>query len=108
MMTHIKMIHWALDVSERNLEEAEKYAKKAHGLKLQYRPAADWCVEMAKRHLEFNVSAAAMLDQLCKELHDAGGNAELWQAMKASVHEKRAWLAEETAEVRMMLDKYDK
>ena len=108
MMTHIKMIHWALDVAERNLEEAEKYAKKAHGLKLQYRPAADWCVEMAKKHLEFNDKAAIMLDQLCKELHDAGGNADLWQAMKASVHEKREKMAEETTEIRMMLGMYDK
>lgn len=108
MMTHIKMIHWALDVAERNLDEAERYAKKAHGLRLQYRPAADWCVEMARRHLDFNVKADMMLDQLCNELHSAGGNAELWQAMKASVHEKREWLAEETAEVRMMLSDYEK
>lgn len=103
MMTHIKMIHWALDVAERNLEEAAKYTKKAHGLKMQYRPAADWCVEMARMHLSFNEKAAIMLDQLCKELHEAGGNSELWQAMKASVHEKRERLAEETAEVRLSL-----
>ena len=108
MMTHIKMIYWALDVAERNLDEAEKYAKKAHRFKMQYRPAADWCAEMARRHLEFNASASVMLDQLCRELHDAGGGAELHQAMRASVHERREWLAEETAEVRMMLDKYDK
>lgn len=108
MMTHIKMIHWTLDVAEKNLGEAEKYAKKAHGLKIIYRPAADWCVEMARMHLGFNDKANAMLDHLCRELHEVGGNAELWQAMKASVHEKREWLAEETAEVWMMLNKYDK
>ena len=108
MMTHIKMIHWALDVSERNVEEAEKYAKKACAMKLRYRPAADWCVDMARKHLEFNDKAAMMLDQLCKELHEAGGNSELWQAMKAYVHEKREWLAEETAEVKMMLGMYEK
>lgn len=108
MMTHIKMIHWTLDVAERNLEEAAKYAKKAHGMKLQYRIGADWCVEMAKRHLEFNERATLMLDQLCKELHDSGGNTELWQAMKASVHEKREKMAEETADVKMMLTMYDK
>lgn len=107
MITHIKMIHWALDVSEKNLEEAEKYAKLAHRLKMQYRPAADWCVEMAKKHLDFNINASIMLDQLCKELHDAGGNGELWQAMKASVHEKREWLAEETVKVKMNLQMYD-
>lgn len=108
MMTHIKMIHWALDVAERNLEEAEKYAKKAHGLRLQYRPAADWCIEMSKAHLGFNDKAAIMLDQLCKELHEAGGNTELWQSMRAAVHEKREKLAEETAEVKMMLEMYNK
>lgn len=108
MMTHIKMIHWALDTAERNVDEAEKYAKKAHAMKHQYRPAADWCVEMARRHLDFNERASAMLDQLCRELHEAGGNTELWQAMKASVHEKREKLAEETLEVKMMLERYDK
>lgn len=108
MMTHIKMIHWALDVAERNLEEAAKYVKKAHGLKMQYRPAADWCVEMARMHLGFNDKAAIMLDQLCKELHEAGGNTELWQSMRAAVHEKREKLAEETAEVKMMLEMYNK
>ena len=108
MITHIKMIHWALDVAERNLDEAHKYAEKAHGLKTQYRPAADWCVDMAKRHLEFNEKAAVMLEQLCRELRDAGGQGELWQAMQASVHEKRERLAEETAEVKLMLEKYDK
>lgn len=108
MITHIKMIHWALDVADRNLEEAKKYAHKAQGLRMQYRPAADWCVEMAKRHLEFNTNASIMLDQLCKELHEAGGNSELWQAMKASVHEKRERLAEETASVKMELAMYDK
>lgn len=107
MMTHIKMIHWTLDVAERNLEEAEKYAKKANGLKLQYRPAADWCAEMAKEHLRFNEHAIAMLDVLCRELHEAGGNAELWTSMKAAVHEKRERLAEETTEVKMMLAVFD-
>lgn len=108
MITHIKMIHWALDVAERNLDEAEKYARKAHGLRMQYRPAADWCVEMARMHLQFNERAEAMLDQLCRELRDVGGNSELWQAMRASVHEKRERLAEETAEVKGMLERYDK
>jgi hypothetical protein len=75
---------------------------------MQYRPAADWCVEMAKMHLSFNEKAAIMLDQLCKELHEAGGNTELWQSMRAAVHEKREKLAEETAEVKMMLEMYNK
>lgn len=107
MMTHIKMIHWALDTAENNLEEAGKYAKLAHRLKMQYRPAADWCVEMAKKHLDFNVNASIMLDQLCKELYNAGGNGELWQAMKASVHEKRERLAEVAVEIKMSLGMYD-
>lgn len=108
MMTHIKLIHWALDIEERNLDEAEKYAKKAHALKLQSRPAADWCVEMAKRHLEFNDKGSVMLDQLCRELAGASGNGEVASAMKASVHERREKIAEETAEVKMLLEMYDK
>ena len=108
MLMHTKMIYWLLDTAERNVEEAEKYAKRALGMRMQYRPAADWCVEMARRHLEFNDKSAAMLDQLCKELHDASGGAELYQAMRAGVHERREKIAEETAEVWMRLEKYEK
>lgn len=108
MITHIKMIYWVIDVVERNLEEAEKYVTKASGLRIQYRSAADWCAEMARKHLEFNIKGDAMLDQLCRELHDAGGGSELYQAMKAAVHERRERIAERTADIKMTLDKMDK
>ena len=108
MMTHIKMIHWALEIATKNLEEAEKYAHKAHGLRMQYKPASDWCAEMARKHLEFNDKASSMLDQLCKELGEAGGGSELWQSMRAYVHERREKIAEETAEVKVLLAMMDK
>lgn len=103
MMMHIKLIHWALEIEEHNLEEAEKYAKKAHALKLQHKQAADWCAEMAKKHVEFNEKANSLLDALCKELTEATGGGEISNAMKATISERRERIAEETAEVNSLI-----
>ena len=108
MMTHIKMIHWILGVAEKNVEEAERYADKAHMFKDEHKGAADWCVEMAKRHLEFNEKGCTMLTQLCREMEQSAGESELCKAMKAHVAEKRAHLARETAEVKLKLELYDR
>lgn len=107
MTMHIKLIYWALGVEEGNLEEAKKYACKAHALKLQSKQAADWCVEMAKRHLEFNAKADTMLDQLTKEMGEAAGGGEVVNAIKSAVNERRERIAEETAEVKMKINIYD-
>lgn len=108
MVTHIKLIYWALDAEEGNLNEAEKYIKKAHALKMQNKPAADWCVEMAKRHVEFNAKADSMIDQLCKEMAEGAGGGEVANAIKAAINERREKIAEETAEVKVKLGMYDK
>lgn len=107
MTTHIKLIYWALDVAERNLEEAERYVKKAHALRMQYKPAADWCIEMAKRHLDFNGTANVLLDGLCREMGDATGEGDIRGAIRAAINERRERLAEDTAEVKAKINVYD-
>ena len=108
MMTHIKMIHWILEIADKNIGEAERYADKAHMLKDEHRGAADWCVEMAKRHLEFNEKGCSMLTQLCREMEQNMGENELYKMMKTYVTETRAHLARETAEIKMKLEMYER
>lgn len=106
MIAHMRMIHWILGVAEKNVEEAEKYAKKAHCMKMHNKAAADFCGEMARRHLEFNQTACMLLDQTCKELEKIGGMGEVMAATMAMVHERRERIAEETAEARVLLEMY--
>lgn len=106
MLNHIKMIDWILDVEEKNIEEAEKYVDKAHGMRHENKAAADWCVEMARKHLDFDDKGDMMLDNLCRELSEAAGNTELLGAMRQHVHNKRAWMAEKTAKIRTMIEMY--
>ena len=56
----------------------------------------------------FDERGDMMIDQMCRELGEAAGNSELLTAMKTHVHERRAWLAEETAEVRTMIEMFSK
>lgn len=108
MMTHIKMVHWILEIAGKNVEEAERYAKKAHLLRDEHRAAADWCVEMARRHLEFNEKGCTMLTQLCREMEQTMAENELYKMMKTYVTETRAHLAKETAEVKLLLEMYER
>lgn len=106
MAGKIEMMHMILRVAEGNVEEAERYAKKAHALKTSQKAVADWCVDMAKHHLEFNEKGCRMLDQICREMEAYSG--DMVAAIKAMVKEKRAHLAEETVEVKIMLEMYDR
>lgn len=107
MLMHLRMIGWMLDVMTGNVEEAKKYAKLAHGKKFHNRAAADWCLEMSKQHLDFNIKGCMMLDQTCKELEQMGDHADLMAATKTMVHERREMIMEETAEVKLMIASYD-
>lgn len=108
MMTHVKMIHWALGVEEKNLEEAERYAEKAHEFREEHKAAADWCVEMARKHIEFNEKGNSVLTQLCREMEPHMAGNSLHEPMKTAVTEKRGHLAREAARIRMMLEMYDR
>lgn len=107
MLVHIKLIDWILGVEEGNVAEAEKYVKKAHRMKHENKGVADWCIEMARKHLDFNDNRGdMMLDDLCQKFNEVAGGTELHTAMRQHVHNKRAWIAEETAEVRTMIEMY--
>jgi hypothetical protein len=106
MLMHIKTIMWVLDRMKSNVDEAESYIKKAHKTKAWSHEVADWCVAMSKKHMEFNAEGEKLLDRLCAELEQASGGGELMGAMKTMVHDKKAWIADETAEVKVMQEMY--
>lgn len=106
MLKHFKLIDRIMEISHGNIEEAEKYVKEAHRLRHDHRMMADWCIDMAKHHLNFNERGELLLDELCRELGEAAGNSELMSAMRTHVHDKRGWMAEETAEIRTMIEMY--
>lgn len=47
----MRIIKWATDIIAGNLREARKYIGKAYEMREACRPAADWCRDMAVRHL---------------------------------------------------------
>lgn len=105
MLLHLKTIMWILDVMKGNVQEAEKYAEKACHMRDHCPDSAEWCVEMAKKHLEFNNKGMSLLDKHLAALTDKA-DGEVVGAIKMYVHEKRSHLAEESVEVHVMLDKY--
>jgi hypothetical protein len=106
MLMHIKTIIWILDKMQGNVEEAERYAKKGHKMKAWNRDLADWCMAMSKNHMEFNVDGERLLEHFCTELERTSGGGELMGAIKTMVHDKRAWIADESAEVKIMHEMY--
>lgn len=105
MLMHLKTIMWLIDTMKGNVAEAERYAEKACRMRDYCPDTAEWCAEMARRHLEFNNKGASVLE---KHLTAFKGMAEgeASGALQMYVHDKRAWIAEETAEVHVKLEKY--
>lgn len=108
MHNHIRMIYKVLDSAKGNVGEAERHVETAQCMKHEHRAIADWYIEMAKKHLEFNEKTHALIDEYCRELHDMAGDSELHAAMAASIHEYRAWINQETMEVRTMIELYSR
>lgn len=89
-----------------NLMEARTYAAKAHAAKAEDRQEADWYLEMARRHLEFNNSGLPMLDRMVTEY--AQGHTHEGPGVQ-SVHKyRRAQWATETAGIQAMIAGYGK
>lgn len=59
-----------LDIMWGNLMEADKYIKMAHKLREECRAYADWCKEMAGKHIEFNANGRNAYERLRERLHE--------------------------------------
>jgi hypothetical protein len=104
MLMQVKTIMWILDVMKGNIHEAENYAEKACHMKGYCPECAEWCTEMAKRHLSFNDRGMSLLNHHHSELM-AKVEGELAGGIDMMIHERRAWLNEEAAEIHAKLDK---
>lgn len=65
-----------LDIMWGNLMEADKYIKMAHELREECRAYADWCKEMASKHIEFNVGGRNTYDRLKERIKEDHEHAE--------------------------------
>lgn len=100
------MIKWAADIIRANLDEAEKYARKAHELKEDNKMAADWCKDMANMHLNANNAGHALVKKLIDDFAASGKNSELAPGMKAVYNDQHNDMIRRTAEVQTMLSMY--
>lgn len=102
----MRMIKWTTDIIAGNLREARKYIGKAYELRESYRPAADWCKEMAVRHLEFNQIGHSMVKKMIEDYANSGAQSELLPGMKAVYNDMHADIMRESAEVQAMIAAY--
>ena len=104
MLHHLKRVMWILETMQGNIREAEKYIEMACHTKHHCQDTAEWCLEMAKRHLEFNSKGTALLDRHMAELSDKY-DGELMGSVKTYIHERRAGIMEESVEMHVALEK---
>lgn len=102
----MRMIQWTTDVIAGNLREARKYIRKAYELRDECREAADWCRDMAVKHLEFNVKGHDLAKKLIADYAAKDQHAALAPGMKAVYDCIHADLARESAEVQAMVQAY--
>lgn len=104
-MKSYEMLSDVLDIMWSNLMEAEKYIREAHDLKDECRMYADWCREMAERHIEFNANGRALFDRL-RDMMSEQENIEHANAMAMIFDRQLAKLNRHCAEIKATLTMY--
>jgi hypothetical protein len=102
----MKMIKWVSDIMEGNLREAEKYIGKAYELRDIDREAADWCREMAAKHLGFNERGHELVKNLIHEYRESGKHSELAPGMQAVYNDIHADMIRRNSEIMAMIQMY--
>lgn len=102
----MKLIKWATDVIAGNLREARKYIGKAYELRDECRDAADWCRDMAVKHLEFNVKGHDLCKKLIADYTANAQHAILAPGVKSVYDSIHADFARENAEIQAMVQAY--
>ena len=103
MMDKLK---WASEVMDRNLDEAMRYAMKAHEMHEHCRAAADWCVEMAKAHMQFNTAGRGVMDHLMERFADDPINAGIAPGVTLVYKDKMADRIKKVSEIQAILSMY--
>ena len=102
----MRMIKWVSDILCGNVREAKMYAHKAHELREENKAVADWCRDMAQKHLEFNVSGHDIVKRMIREYAESGEHSELAPGMMVVYNDRHNDLMAETAEVKAMIEMY--
>lgn len=102
----MKMIKWASDIMKNNLHEAEKYIGKAYELREVNKDAADWCKEMASKHLEFNSKGHELVKKLISDFVASGKHSDLAPGMQAVYNDMHAEMIRKNAEISAMISGY--
>ena len=102
----MRMIKWTCDVIAGNLREARKYVEKAYEMRESCRPVADWCRDMAARHLEFNVQGHAIAKKMIEDFAESGKQSELAPGMQAVYADIHADMMRDSAEIQAMIAGY--
>jgi hypothetical protein len=100
------MIKWASDIINGNLREAEKYIGKAYELREINKDAADWCKEMAAKHLDFNTKGHDLVKKLIADYAASGKHSEFAPGMQAVYNEIHADMIRRNAEITAMIGGY--
>lgn len=102
----MKMIKWASDIMAGNLDEAQKYIGKAYELRDTNPTAADWCKDMAVKHLDFNKAGHELVKKLITDFQAGGKHSDLAPGMMAVYNDRHADLIRKAAEITGMIAAY--
>lgn len=95
-----------LDIMWGNLMEADKYIGMAHEMKDECRGFADWCRDMAMKHIEFNTGGKALFDRLKDKLHEDHEHAEHHAGILLILDRQMAKLNQHCAEIKAKMEAY--
>lgn len=95
-----------LDIMWGNVMEAEKYAKQAHELKDSCHSYADWCKEMATKHIEFNDNGRNVYERLKERMHEDSEHTMHHEGIKMILDRNMAKLQRVCSEVKAMIGMY--
>lgn len=100
----MKMIKWASDIISGNLREARKYINKAYELRDTHQQAAEWCKDMAAKHIDFNSKGHELVKKLITEAENK--QSPLAPGMMAVYNDMHADMIREQAEILAMISGY--
>jgi len=95
-----------LDIMWGNLMEADKYIKMAHELRDECRVYADWCKDMAMKHIEFNTGGKTVYERMRDKLHEDHEHAAHHEGILMILDRQMAKLSHNCAEIKSKMDAY--
>ena len=108
-MEHVEILNQIRRIAKNlmgNVQEAERYAEKAHRYRNTCKMQADWYRDMAAKHLEFNLSGRQLYDKFMRDLAENPEAAKYMAGMHAAYDEWLHEIDEQTAKVHALLNMY--